>query len=71
MPSYVVESQEQLDNAIAWYTHNDIDVSQVDFSPGVEFNLAVITADGNAYALELSQSEIAYRAELWEEQNEP
>lgn len=69
MQKVIQLTEQELEQAIAWYTHNDIEVEKVDFNQDIEFNLAVVTQDSNNYYLELSQSEISYRAELWGEQN--
>lgn len=63
-------TEEELEQAIKWYEHNDIKVQKVDFTPSIEYNLAVLTEDSNQYLLELSQYEISYRAELWREQDD-
>lgn len=63
-------TKEELESAINWFEHNDIKVRKVDFNKNVEYNLAIETDDSNKYLLELSQEEIAYRAELWDTEDD-
>lgn len=58
-------SDETLDDARKWFNHFDIDASIQNYYG--KNSLFLITDEGNAFALELSNAEIEYRAELWNE----
>lgn len=57
-------TQEQIEKAKKWYKHYNIDVTPTDFETG---NVLSVVLGDSDFSLELSNDEVSYRAELWDE----